>query len=78
VKLLVAPHGAIYWNDELITRAELEPRLAHYKTTTTEPRVFISGEETADFGEAVGVLDDVRAAGIKLVSLETRPHPTRH
>ncbi len=76
VNLLVAPHGTLYWNDEPISRADLPARLAHYQGTTRDPRVFISGQETADFGDAVGVLDDVRAAGIKLVSLKTQAVPS--
>lgn len=73
--------GVLYWKvgaesqAELISSAELPLRLAHYKRSVSLPRVFIRGDGKAKFGTAVWVLDEVRLAGIKEVSVETRASP---
>src|SRR5208282_1816022 len=43
VILQISDAGTAYWNKEPITMAEIAPRLAHYKTTTDNPRVLIAG-----------------------------------
>jgi biopolymer transport protein ExbD len=74
--------GAVYWKygdhgtSELISRAELPARLAQYRQSVDVPRVFVRGDNKAKFGEAVGVFDEVRRAGIKQVSIETQPSKT--
>ena len=74
--------GMLYWKvtrdgaPEVITWSELRPRLDHYKRNTANPRVFVRGDSHAKFGAAVRILDEVRAAGIKEVSVETLVSPT--
>ena len=72
----VSGDGALFWNREPIELAELPARLAHYKTQTDAPRIVIAGDERAKLGATVAVLDDVRKAGIRKFSVETRPRPT--
>jgi biopolymer transport protein ExbD len=76
VSIQVSGDGAIFWNKELIDMNEIPSRLAFYKTQTDDPRVSISGDEKARFGLTVGVLDEVRKAGIMKFSVETRTRPT--
>ena len=71
VTLQVSDQGTCYWNKELITVAEIGPRLAQYKTQVATPRVLIAGDDKARFGTAVLALDEVRKAGIMQVSVET-------
>lgn len=71
VTLQVSDVGTCYWNKELITIEDIAPRLEHYKTQSTNPRVLIAGDDKARFGIAVLALDEVRKAGIKQVSVET-------
>lgn len=74
--------GVFYWKQgssapaDLITAAELGPRLAEYRRTSAHPSVFVRGDNQAKFGPAVKVLDEVRKAGITQVSIETKPSPT--
>lgn len=71
VILQVSDAGSAYWNRELISMAELGPRLQHYKSTSPNPRVLITGDDRAKVGSAVKAFDEVRKSGIKQVSIET-------
>lgn len=80
----VSDTGTIYWKvgalsaPELITPAEVPPRLEDYKIryASAPPRVLVRGDNRAKFGVAVMVLDEVRKAGIAQVSVETVSSPT--
>jgi biopolymer transport protein ExbD len=76
VTIQVTEGGAVYWNKELAEVREVPGRLAHYLTQTNAPRVIVTGDEKAKFGPMVRVIDEVRKAGIKDYSVETRPRPT--
>jgi biopolymer transport protein ExbD len=74
--------GTYYWKigaeapAELISSAEIQPRLVMYRRDTDAPRVFIRSDNQAKLGDAVRVLDEVRRAGITQVSVETVPSRT--
>jgi len=69
----VSDQGTCYWNKDPITVNDIRPRLEHYKTEVSNPRVLISGDDKAKFETAVLALDEVRKAGIQQVSVDTRP-----
>ena len=72
VSITVTENGEIYWNKETETLAGLPLRLEQLKAATQDPRVFLNGDQDARFGEAVAVLDAVRAAGIVKIAIETK------
>ena len=80
VTLQVSDQGTCYWTyrkqTEFINIDEVEPRLRQYKTQTAEPRVLVTTDDKARFGVAIRVLDEIRKAEIKKVSVETRVRPT--
>jgi biopolymer transport protein ExbD len=76
VTLQVSDSGTCFWNRELITMAEITPRLEQYRKSSQNPRVLIAGDNKAKFGSTVYALDQVRKAGIDQVSVETRVRPT--
>jgi biopolymer transport protein ExbD len=76
VVLQISGHGTAYWNRELITLADIPARLLSHKAVTPNPRILVSGDNTARFGDAVRALDEIRLAGIAQVSLETVDRPT--
>ena len=81
VYLQVSEDGTYYWKQgtqgaELISVAEIAPKLADYKRSESNPRVLIRGDNKAKFGAAVFALDEVRKAGIDQVSVETVSSPT--
>jgi biopolymer transport protein ExbD len=81
VYIQASDRGTIYWKQgsaslaETITAAEIPARLAEYKRTSAKPTVFVRGDNHANFGAAVMILDEVRKAGIDQVSIETITSP---
>jgi biopolymer transport protein ExbD len=71
VTIQLSDGEAAYWNKELISLAEVAPRLANYKANTPGARVLVSGDDRARYGDVIRVLDDVRLAGISTVTIET-------
>jgi biopolymer transport protein ExbD len=67
--------GQLYLDQQPVTDEELGARLAAAKAQDPEVRVFIHGDERAQFGWAVEVLDRVRRAGVTKVSIRTAPMP---
>jgi biopolymer transport protein ExbD len=81
VSIQASADDTYYWKrgdaaPEIISAAELRPRLEHYRQNAPTPRVFVRGDQRAKFGAAVKVLDLVRAVGIEQVSIETVTSPT--
>ena len=81
IYLQVSDESTYYWKKgqgtaELISPAEISPRLEEYKRSESNPRVLIRGDNKARFGAAVLALDEVRKAGIEQVSVETVSSPT--
>src|SRR5579871_6312922 len=64
--------GDYFLNKEPVTLEQLPARLAALKEADPDPRVFITGDENAQFGKAIRVLDEVRKLGISKVAIETK------
>jgi len=75
VVLQISEGGAAYWNREPISAADIPRRLRDYKAVSPSPRVLVSGDDKARYGDAILALDEVRKAGIT-VSVETAPRAT--
>jgi len=71
VTIQLSDGDAAYWNKELISLAEVAPRLANYKANTPGARVLVTGDDRARYGDVIRVLDDVRLVGIATVTIET-------
>lgn len=69
--LSVTDKGGVFFNKEKITVAQLPYRLQGYKVTAKDPRVIINSDASVDFKNVVGVLDEVRKAGIIKVGINT-------
>ena len=68
----IAENGGIYLDKEVMTLESLRMKLQMLKNGNPELTVFINGDERADFGKAVGILDEVRLLGITKVSIQTK------
>ena len=75
VSLGVTERGELYWNREPIAPEVLGPRLRELAARTPGAQVILNGDADAHLGVAIGVLDQVREAGISAVAIETRPRP---
>jgi len=73
--ITVASNGTLYFNKETLKIEQLPDRLRQLKTTNPDPKVYINGDEKAFYGAAVGVLDELRKAGITKVSVDTQNKP---
>ncbi|WP_221031783.1 ExbD/TolR family protein [Actomonas aquatica] len=71
VYLQVSDRGNYYWDQELISFPEVKLRLAQY-ATEHDPKIMLTSDDRANYGDAIRLLDAVRAAGIDQVSMETR------
>lgn len=71
VILQVSLNNTAWWNRELIPLNEVRPRLDHYRATSSNPRVLVSSDDEARYGDMVRVLDEVRLSGVTQVSVET-------
>ncbi len=79
VTLQVSENGIYYWNQgsgpEQIEFAEVEYRLGQY-ATEPNPRVLLTTDDLAKYGDVIKALDAVRLAKIEQVSFETVYRPT--
>jgi biopolymer transport protein ExbD len=66
----------LYWNKQLITERELPDVLAKYVAKCKNPRIVLSGDDRAKYGQTIATLDEVRKAGISQVTIETIHRPT--
>ncbi len=68
----VTASGEYYFNKEALDFDQLVHRLKTLKEQQADPRIFINGDEKAEFGRAIAVLDEVRKLGITKVAIQTR------
>ena len=68
----VTEDGSLFLDKESIAREMLSARLQQLKASNPDARIFINGDEKAAFGDAISILDQVRAAGIEKVTVQTK------
>ena len=70
--ITVSSDGKLFFNKEPLTVAQLPDRLKQLKAAQPDPKVYINGDDKAFYGAAVGVLDELRKAGITKVAIDTQ------
>jgi biopolymer transport protein ExbD len=70
--ITVTAAGEYFFDKDAATLEEVTERLKVLKATQADPRVFINGDEKAEFGKAIAVLDAARKLGISKVAIETK------
>ena len=70
--ITVTAAGEYYFNKDVVTLEQIIERLKAVKAVEADPHVFINGDEKAEFGKAIAVLDEVRKLGISKVAIETK------
>ncbi len=68
----ITEKGEVFFDEQLVTPAELEASLRDLLAANPEPKVFINGDTKAEYGKAVEVLDTARRLGIVKIAIETR------
>ncbi|HWL53582.1 MAG TPA: biopolymer transporter ExbD [Chthoniobacteraceae bacterium] len=70
--ITVTESGDYYFNKDAASLEQIVERLKALKETESDPKVFINGDEKAEFGRAIAILDETRKLGITKVAIETR------
>ncbi|HRK61616.1 MAG TPA: biopolymer transporter ExbD [Candidatus Omnitrophota bacterium] len=69
--LTVTEEGFLYINKDKINLDSLPARLKQIQAEDKDPKIFIHGDQKANFGSAIRVLDEVRKTGISKVAIQT-------
>lgn len=71
VALTVSKNGGFYLNRQRVGLDALRIRLRELSEKDRELRVILNGDESADFGKVIQVLDELRRLGIDRVAMRT-------
>jgi biopolymer transport protein ExbD len=72
IVISVLPDGTLFVEDDQITMAELDARLAEIKRGATSTRVVIRGDQSATYDLIMQVISKARQAGLTDVALASR------
>ncbi|OIO08214.1 MAG: hypothetical protein AUJ52_08750 [Elusimicrobia bacterium CG1_02_63_36] len=64
--------GTLRFNGSIVGRKDLARALAERLSASPDSQVILSADRSLTYGEIVGVLDLIRGAGLKRISLEVR------
>jgi biopolymer transport protein ExbD len=73
VHLSVTVDGAIHWNEEVVTPAQLDARLESAAHREPQPDVFIRGDRKVDYERVAQVMAAVQRAGVLKLGFVTEP-----
>jgi biopolymer transport protein ExbD len=73
VTITITSTEDIYLNQEKVASDLLLQQLKQLKAENPVVRIFIHGDKEAYLGSAIRILDEVRAAGITKVAIQTKP-----
>ncbi len=73
VNLSVDAQGAIFWNEQQITREELEVRLATEASKQPQPEVHIRGDKAVSYEHVITTMAAVQRSGILKLGFVTEP-----
>ncbi len=75
VTVSISQQGMFYFNDEEMGLDVLILRLRDLKDKNPDVAVLINGDQKAFFGDAIGLLDEIRRMGLHKVTIQTKPKP---
>ena len=73
VNISVTADGALHWNDDTVSDAQLTARLEAAATTQPQPEIFIRGDRQVDYERVVKVMAAVQRAGVLKLGFVTEP-----
>lgn len=68
----VAADGVLYLDKQRATLPELRKRFTGLAKTSPDTKVYLQGDEKADFGVVLSVLDTARETGLTKVVIQTK------
>jgi biopolymer transport protein ExbD/biopolymer transport protein TolR len=63
--------GTIYFNSDKVTPEQLTDKVKDRLGSRPDKRIFVKADAGAKYGDVVGVVDDVRSAGVDQLGLMT-------
>ncbi len=72
VTITINDQGEIYLDKDQVSFEQMTNRLMTMQQAESELKVLINGDDKADFGKAIRILDEVRRLGISKVSIRTK------
>jgi len=73
----IAADGSIWIDDKIVPESELESRIKQLVDRAPEDGIILKGDEGADYGVVVRVLDLARAAGAKGIQMSADRPPEK-
>ncbi len=77
VSLTITENGDLFYNKEMITIQDLQPRLTGLLQENREPTIVINADKHVQHGLVVTIMDKVRLSGIHQMSIATEPEDTQ-
>lgn len=68
----VGADGTLYLDKQRTTLPELKQRLAALHRNAPDTKIYLQGDEQADFGKVLSVLDTARETGLTKIVIQTR------
>ncbi len=73
ITLAVAADGQLFWNNDPIPEADLEPRLRVEAEREPQPEIHIRGDRTVEYEYVIRTMSAVQRAGILKLGFITEP-----
>jgi biopolymer transport protein TolR len=77
ITVSVTPEGAIYLGDEVVGLDSLVDAIAAQAANGTEERIYVRGDQTANYGAVMKVMGVLSAAGFSRIGLITAQDEVR-
>ena len=71
LSVAVMRDGTIYFNSDKVTPEQLTDKVKDRLGSRPDKRIFVKADAGAKYGDVVGVVDDVRSAGVDQLGLMT-------
>ena len=78
IQLGIDAGGIVYWNGEVVERAELQHRLADSAKREPQPELHIRADRTTQYQRIAEVLSDAANAGLSRIGFVTDPRQAPH
>ena len=77
VTITVTPDGQVYLMDDVVALEDLPTRIAEVAPNGAEERIFVRGDQTADYGTVMRVMGVLSSAGYAKIGLITEQEQVR-
>lgn len=73
LSVTIKPNGVVYIQESKILAENLVPKLKAIVGQKMDSRIFVRGDKQVSYGEVMGIVGQISAAGFRKVALVTEP-----